>query len=92
MNYKLPLENDEHTAEFIKRILHLMKQTLVGVMCEVFLWNLVSNIRLRQPRISFTSTRVYFGKVQGSLHFETATTLLRSYHTEDKIPHSDGSI
>jgi hypothetical protein len=29
MNYKLPLQSDEHTAGFIKRIFHLMKQTLV---------------------------------------------------------------
>jgi hypothetical protein len=29
MNDKLPLENDEHTAPFIKRIFHLMKQTFV---------------------------------------------------------------
>jgi hypothetical protein len=28
-NDKLPLESDEHTAGFIKRIFHLMKQTLV---------------------------------------------------------------
>jgi hypothetical protein len=29
MNYKLPLEKDEHTAGFINRIFHLMKQTLM---------------------------------------------------------------
>jgi hypothetical protein len=29
LNYKLPLESDEHTAGFIKRIFHLTKQTLV---------------------------------------------------------------
>jgi hypothetical protein len=29
MNYKLPPESDENTAGFIKRIFHLMKQTLV---------------------------------------------------------------
>jgi hypothetical protein len=29
MNYKLPLETDETTAAFIKRIFHAMKQTLV---------------------------------------------------------------
>jgi hypothetical protein len=29
MNYKLPLESDEHTAGLVKRIFHLMKQTLV---------------------------------------------------------------
>jgi hypothetical protein len=27
--YKLPLESDEHAAGFIKRVFHLMKQTLV---------------------------------------------------------------
>jgi hypothetical protein len=31
MNYKPPLESDEHTAGFIKRIFHLMKQTLVDI-------------------------------------------------------------
>jgi hypothetical protein len=50
------------------------------------------SIILRQLRISFTSTRVCFGKVQGSLHFGRAITLLRSYRTEDEISHSDGSI
>jgi hypothetical protein len=29
MNYNLPLESDEHTAGFIKRIFHLTKQTLM---------------------------------------------------------------
>jgi hypothetical protein len=29
MNSTLPLESDEHTAGFIKRIFHLMKQTLM---------------------------------------------------------------
>jgi hypothetical protein len=29
MNYKLPPESDEHTEGFIKRIFHLMKQTLM---------------------------------------------------------------
>jgi hypothetical protein len=29
MNYKLPLDSDETTAGFIKRIIHTMKQTLV---------------------------------------------------------------
>jgi hypothetical protein len=29
MNYKLPLDFDETTAEFIKRIFHTIKQTLV---------------------------------------------------------------
>jgi hypothetical protein len=31
MNYKLPVESNHHTAGFIKRIFHLMKQTLVEV-------------------------------------------------------------
>jgi hypothetical protein len=29
MNHKLPLESDEITADFIKYILHMMKQTIV---------------------------------------------------------------
>jgi hypothetical protein len=29
MNYKLPLDSDEHIAGFIKGIFHLMEQTLV---------------------------------------------------------------
>jgi hypothetical protein len=29
MNYRLPLETDETTAGFIRRIFHMMKQTLV---------------------------------------------------------------
>jgi hypothetical protein len=29
MNYRLPLKTDETTAGFIKRIFHMMKQTLV---------------------------------------------------------------
>jgi hypothetical protein len=29
MNYKLPLESEETTVGFIKRIFHVMKQTLV---------------------------------------------------------------
>jgi hypothetical protein len=29
MNYRLPLETDETTAGFIKRLFHMMKQTLV---------------------------------------------------------------
>jgi hypothetical protein len=29
MTYKLPLGSDEHTAGFIKRVFHLIKQTLV---------------------------------------------------------------
>jgi hypothetical protein len=92
MNYKLPLESDEHTAGFIKQIFHLMKQTLVEDNVRSVFCNLVSNRILRQPRISFASTRVCFGKVQGSLHFSREMTLLRSYRTEDEIPHSDGSI
>jgi hypothetical protein len=31
MNDKLPLESDDHAVGFIKRIFHLMKQTLVEV-------------------------------------------------------------
>jgi hypothetical protein len=58
----------------------------------VLLCNLVFNIIFKQLRISFTSTRMCFGKVQGSLHVGRAITLLRSYRTEEKIPHSDGSI
>jgi hypothetical protein len=92
MNYRLPLESDEDTAGLIKGIFHQMKQIFVGITYEVFLCNLVSNIILRQPRISFTSTRVCFGEVQGPLRFGRAITLLRNYRTENEIPHSDGLI
>jgi hypothetical protein len=61
-------------------------------MYEVLFCDLVSNIILRQPRISFSSTRVCFGKVQGSLHFGGAITLPRNYRTEDEIPHSDDAL
>jgi hypothetical protein len=44
MNYKLPLKSDEHTAGFIKRIFHLMKQTLVEDNVQGAFSILVSNI------------------------------------------------
>jgi hypothetical protein len=92
MSYKLLLESDEHTTGFIRRIFHLMKQTLVedNERSAFMQLDLQSNIEATPYLLHFNETCL--GKVQGSLQFGRAIALLRSYCAEDEIPHSDGSI
>jgi hypothetical protein len=92
MNSKLPLESDEYTAGFIKRIFHLMKQTLVED-------NVRSTFMQLGPSYNVEATLYFLYFSEDVLRESPGFTSLwesdypaQKNRREDEIPHSDGPI